>query len=59
MDSVAEFDFDDDGWGNSGKVRIVFGEQVSVEIKELEKILIMLREWQYLQRCLTEKIVQR
>ena len=22
MDSVAEFDFEDDGWGNSGKVRI-------------------------------------
>ena len=37
MDSVAEFDFKDDGWGNSGKVRIVFGEQVSVEINELEK----------------------
>ena len=37
MDSVAEFDFEDDGWGNSGKVRIVFGEQVSVEINELEK----------------------
>lgn len=37
IDSVAEFDFDDDGWGNSGKVRIVFGEQVSVEINELEK----------------------
>lgn len=37
IDSVAEFDFDDDGWGNSGKVRIVFGEQVSVGIKELEK----------------------
>ena len=37
VDSVAEFDFDDDGWGNSGKVRIVFGEQVSVEINELEK----------------------
>lgn len=59
MDSVAEFDFEDDGWGNSGKVRIVFGEQVSVEINELEKILTMLREWQYLQRCLTEKIVRR
>lgn len=37
VDSVAEFDFDDDGWGNSGKVRIAFGEQVSVEISELEK----------------------
>lgn len=37
VDSVAEFDFGDDGWGNSGKVRIVFGEQVSVEINELEK----------------------
>ena len=37
MDSVAEFDFEDDGWGSSGKVRIVFGEQVSVEINELEK----------------------
>ena len=37
VDSVAEIDFDDDGWENSGKVRIVFGEQVSVEISELEK----------------------
>ncbi len=37
IDSVAEFDFDDDGWGNSGKVTLVFGEQVSVEINELEK----------------------
>lgn len=37
VDSVAEFDFDDDGWGNSGKVRIAFGKQVSVEISELEK----------------------
>ena len=37
IDSVAEFDFDDDGWGNSGKVTLVFGEQVSVKIDELEK----------------------
>lgn len=37
IDSAAEFDFDDDGWGNSGKVTLVFGEQVSVKIDELEK----------------------
>lgn len=37
IDSAAEFDYDDDGWGNSGKVTLVFGEQVSVKIDELEK----------------------
>ena len=37
IDSIAEFDFCDDGWGNSGKLTLVFGEQVSVKIDELIK----------------------
>lgn len=37
IDSIAEFDFSDDGWGNSGKLTLVFGEQISVKIDELIK----------------------
>jgi hypothetical protein len=35
IDSVAEFDFSDDGWGNSGKLTIALGEQVSVNVDEI------------------------
>jgi hypothetical protein len=35
IDSIAEFDFSDDGWGNSGKLTIVLGEKVSVNVDEV------------------------
>lgn len=33
--SVCEFSFQDDGWGNEGKIKITFGEKIIVEIDAL------------------------
>lgn len=37
IDSVAEFDFLDDGWGNSGKITLTFKEDVNVIIDDVRE----------------------